>query len=144
MGTLKDKVLTYEEFEKLKLTLDKMICFNEDTIEKDIRKFGNLYSNLTNVFVNEQLYINELQSELSKAEADVQDSIKSGRVLYDNREEFKIKMRGDATIRELNLEISKRQTFIDYIKEQQSNIRSVRFDISNYIKWKKYLAGDND
>lgn len=144
MGTLKDKVLTYEEFEKLKLTLDKMISFNEDTVEKDIRKFGNLYSNLTNVYINEQLYINELQSELSKAEADVQDSIKSGRVLYDNREEFKIKMRGDATIRELNLEISKRQTFIDYIKEQQSNIKSVRFDISNYIKWKKYLAGDND
>jgi hypothetical protein len=73
--------------------------------------------------------------------SEVQDSIKTGRILYDNREEVKIRMNGDVRLKELNLEIAKRETMIRYIQTQQENLKSLRFDVSNFIKWKEYESG---
>jgi hypothetical protein len=82
-----------------------------------------------------------LRSELATLLSEVQDSIKTGRILYDNREEVKIKMNGDVRLKELNLEIAKRETMIRYLQTQQENLKSLRFDVSNFIKWKEYESG---
>jgi hypothetical protein len=50
-------------------------------------------------------------------------------------------MNGDVRLKELNLEIAKRETMIRYIQTQQENLKSLRFDVSNFIKWKEYESG---
>lgn len=138
---LKDTVMTYEQFAKLKTHLEKSLTFSEQNLTSKLQEFTKIYSSLTNICVDEELYLGELRSELATLLSDVQDSIKTGRILYDNREEVKIKMNGDVRLKELNLEISKRETMIRYIQTQQENLKSLRYDVTNFIRWKEYEAG---
>ena len=138
---LKNKVMTYSQFEQLKSYLEKSLTFNEQNLTSKLQEFTKIYSSLTNICVDEELYVAELRSELATLLSDVQDSIKTGRILYDNREEVKIKMNGDVRLKELNLEISKRETMIRYIQTQQENLKSLRYDVTNFIRWKEYESG---
>lgn len=138
---LKDLVMTYDQFTKLKTHLEKSLTFSEQNLSSKLQEFTKIYSSLTNICVDEELYLAELRSELATLLSDVQDSIKTGRILYDNREEVKIKMNGDVRLKELNLEISKRETIMRYIQSQQENIKSLRYDVTNFIRWKEYEAG---
>lgn len=139
--SLKDSVMTYSQFEDLKSWLERVLAFDETNLSSKLQSFTKWYSNLSNICVSEELYVAELRSELATLLSDVQDSIKTGRILYDNREEFKIRMNGDIRLKELNLEIAKRETMIRYIQTQQENLKSLRFDVSNFIRWKEYEAG---
>jgi len=141
MTTYKDKAITYDQFEQLKTVMERELVFDELTLSSKLQKLTRIYSNLTGICTNEEMYVSELRSELSSILSDVQDSIKTGRILYDNREEVKIKMNGDVRLKEINLEIAKRETIIGYIHSQQENIKSLRYDITNFIKWKEYEAG---
>lgn len=138
---LKNLVMTYDQFAQLKAYLEKSLTFNESNLSSKLQEFTKIYSNLTNICVDEELYVAELRSDLATILSDVQDSIKTGRILYDNREEVKIKMNGDAKLKELNLEISKRETMIRYIQTQQENLKSLRYDVTNFIRWKEYEGG---
>lgn len=140
-ASLKDSVMTYSQFEKLKDWLETTLTFDETNLSSKLQSFTKWYSSLTNICVSEELYVAELRSELATLLSEVQDSIKTGRILYDNREEVKIRMNGDVRLKELNLEIAKRETMIRYLQTQQENLKSLRFDVSNFIKWKEYESG---
>lgn len=139
--SLKDSVMTYKQFDKLKNWFEETLSFDETNLSSKLQNFSKWYSQITNICVSEELYVAELRSELASLLADVQDSIKTGRILYDNREEVKIKMNGDSRLKEINLEIAKRETMIRYIQTQQDNLKSLRYDITNFIKWKEYESG---
>lgn len=138
---LKDRVMTYDQFEKLKKHIEKVISFDESNLTSKLSEFSRIYSNLSNICVDEELYISELKSEQASLLSDIQDSIKTGRILYENKDEIKIKMNGDIRIKEINLEISKREIMVRYIQIQQQNLTNLRYDVTNFIKWKEYEAG---
>ncbi len=143
MKSLKQIVMTYDQFCDLKSRLEKFITFSEDgsDLSQKLSKISSIYSKLSNMAADEEMYIAELTSEKAQILATVQDDVKRGRVNYDNKEEMSIKINGDVRLKELNIEIGQREIMVNYIRLQQKNLTEMRYDITNFIKWEEYKNG---
>jgi hypothetical protein len=56
-ASLKDTVMTYDQFEKLKSWLETTLTFDETNLSSKLQSFTKWYSSLTNICVSEELYI---------------------------------------------------------------------------------------
>ena len=131
--------MTYDQFDNLKTTMTK---FFDDPSKDKYTKINKYRSILINQISVESSYRKELITKLDEIKSNVLDDIKKHSNLYDNANEMKIKMNGDPKVCSIQREINQRDIIIEYMLEQNSNLKDYAFALKLEFEYRRFENGD--
>lgn len=131
--------MTYDQFDNLKATMTK---FFDDPSKDKYTKINKYRSILINQISVESSYRKELITKLDEIKSNVLDDIKKHSNLYDNANEMKIKMNGDPKVCAVQREINQRDIIIEYMLEQNSNLKDYAFALKLEFEYRRFENGD--
>ena len=108
--------------DKYPQTMKRSVLINQISVESSHRK--------------------ELMTKLDEIKANVLDDIKKHSNLYDNSSEMKLKMNGDPKICSIQREINQRDIFIEYMLEQNSNLKDYAYALRLEFEYRRFENGD--
>lgn len=131
-----------KDFELLKKTTGE-ISFDERTAPSVLQKIPQKYQTFLDILSVELMELNALKAQKENLYGKIYIELKEkGRRELSGKHEFDAYINSNGTFHDLCVKIFKQEVIIRYLEETLSNIKSLSYNIKNYLDYKKFYAGE--
>lgn len=134
--------MTVEEFNKLKVIIEKDTTLEESKMLETSIKLPSLYQKYLSIYMNEVNILKTMRADQENNYGTLLKKFKyEDSYKWDTKAEIESQISGDSKYHERKLLIAKQEFMVDYLEKTLENIQRMGFSVKNWIEIKKFLVG---